>query len=169
MPELRFSVGLVQALEGADPRPIAAYAVRAEALGFHGLWTLDSALGGPTGHMPLLDGLHALSHVAAVTNEIRLGVAVVVMSRRNPALLAREVATIDRLSGGRMTLGVGLGAPETERVTQLGFAVDRRARRPGGGVRRMRELGARDGASFGGELYSFSGARVEPKPLQRPG
>src|SRR3954464_14064455 len=169
MPETRFSVGLMQTLEGADPRPVAAYAARAEALGFHALWTLDSALGGPTGHMPLLDGLHALSFAAGVTREIRLGVAVVVMSRRNPTLVAREVATIDRLSGGRMTLGVGLGAPETERVTQLGFAVDRHVRRLVEGVAVVRRLWARDGASCEGELYSFSGARVEPKPLQRPG
>src|SRR3954453_2576041 len=169
MPETRFSVGLMQTLEGSDPRPVAAYAVRAETLGFHGLWTLDSALGGPTGHMPLLDGLHAVRHGAAVTNEIRLGVAVVVMSRRNPALLAREVATIDCLSGGRMTLGVGLGAPETERVAQLGFAVDRRVRRLVEGVAVMRELWARDEATFAGEIYAFSGARVEPKPRQRPG
>ena len=58
------------------------------------LWTLDSALGGPTAHAPLLDGLHALTFAAAVTNEIRLGVAVVVMSRRNPALLAHGFATV---------------------------------------------------------------------------
>jgi probable F420-dependent oxidoreductase len=169
MADARFSVGLVQTLDGDDPRAVAAYAVRAEALGFAGLWTLDSALGGPTGHMPLLDGMHLLSHVAAVTSELRLGVAVVVMSRRNPALLAREAATIDRLSGGRLTLGVGLGAPETERVTQLGFAVDRRVRRLVEGVGVMRELWAREEASFDGEIYAFSGARVEPKPVQRPG
>jgi probable F420-dependent oxidoreductase len=169
MPDVRFSAGLMQALEGDDPRPVAAYAVRAEALGFAGLWTLDSALGGPTGHTPLLDGLHALSHVAAVTTEIRLGVAVVVMSRRNPALLAHDVATIDRLSGGRVTLGVGLGAPADERATALGFAVDRRVRRLTEGVAVMRALWAREEASFDGEIYAFSGARVEPKPLQRPG
>ena len=169
MPEVRFSAGLIQALEGDDPRPVAAYAVRAEALGFAGLWTLDSALGGPTGHTPLLDGLHALSHVAAVTTEVRLGVAVVVMTRRNPALLAHDVATIDRLSGGRVTLGVGLGAPAGERVTALGFAVDRRVRRLTEGVAVMRALWARDEASFDGEIYAFSGARVEPKPVQRPG
>jgi probable F420-dependent oxidoreductase len=169
MSDVRLSVGLVQTLEGDDPRPVAAYAIRAEALGFAGLWTLDSALGGPTSHMPLLDGLHALSHVAAVTDEIRLGVAVVVMSRRQPVLLARDVATIDRLSGGRVTLGVGLGAPETERVTQLGFAVDRRVRRLTEGVGVMRALWAQDEASYDGELYSFSRARVEPKPTQRPG
>jgi len=169
MPEPRFSVGLVQALEGADPRPVAAYAVRAEVLGFHGLWTLDSALGGPTAHTPLLDGLHALTFAAAVTHEIRLGVAVVVMSRRNPALLAHDVATVDRLSGGRLTLGVGLGAPETERVTQLGFAVDRRVRRLTEGIAAMRALWASDEATFDGEVYAFSRARVEPKPVQRPG
>src|SRR3954471_19559301 len=101
MLETRFSAGLMQAIEGDDPRPVAAYAKRAEALGFDGLWTLDSALGGPTGHTPLLDGLHVLSHVAAVTERPRLGVAVIVMGRRQPALLARELATIDRLSGGR--------------------------------------------------------------------
>jgi probable F420-dependent oxidoreductase len=169
MSDVRFSAGLMQTLEGDDPRPVAAYAIRAEALGFAGLWTLDSALGGPTSHMPVLDGLQVLSHVAAVTDEIRLGIAVVVMSRRNPALLARDVATIDRLSGGRLTLGVGLGAPETERVTQLGFAVDRRVRRLTEGVAVMRELWAKDEASFDGEIYSFSRARVEPKPTQRPG
>jgi probable F420-dependent oxidoreductase len=169
MPEPRLSVGLVQVLDSDDPRPVAAYAIRAEALGFAGLWTLDSALGGPTGHMPLLDGLHALSHVAAVTEEIRLGVAVVVMSRRNPALLAREVATIDRLSGGRLTLGVGLGAREDERVTALGFAVDRRVRRLVEGVGVMRALWAQEEAVHDGEIWRFSGARVEPKPLQRPG
>src|SRR4051794_41953048 len=94
MPETRFSVGLMQTLESADPRPVAAYAVRAEALGFHGLWTLDSALGGPTGHMPLLDGMHALSYAAGVTSSIRLGVAGGGMLRGQPAPLAREGAAI---------------------------------------------------------------------------
>src|SRR4051794_18939054 len=169
MPEPRFSAGLVQTLEGDDPRPVAAYAIRAKALGFAGLWTLDSALGGPTAHTPMLDGLHALSYAAAVTDEIRLGVAVVVMSRRNPALLAHDVATIDRLSGGRVTLGVGLGAPETDRVTQLGFAIDRRVRRMVESVGGMRELWARDEAALEGKIYSFSRAPVEPKPGQRPG
>jgi probable F420-dependent oxidoreductase len=169
MSDVRYSAGLVQVLETEDPRPVAAYAIKAETLGFAGLWTLDSALGGPTGHTPLLDGVHALSHVAAVTNEIRLGIAVVVMSRRNPALLAREIATVDRLSGGRVTLGVGLGAPETEHVTQLGFAVDRRVRRLVEGVGVMRALWSQEEAFFDGELYRLSGARVEPKPLQRPG
>lgn len=165
----RFSVGLPQNVTGDDPRVVAAYAARAEALGFDGLWALDSALGGPTGHAPLLDGPHLLSHAAAVTERVRLGVAVIVMGRRQPALLARELATIDRLSGGRLVVGVGLGAPETERVAALGFPTDRRVRRLTEGVAVMRALWASDEASHDGELWRFDGARVEPKPVQRPG
>lgn len=165
----RFSVGLPQNLTSEDPRVVAAYAARAEALGFDGLWTLDSALGGPTAHTPLLDGPHMLSHVAAVTERVRLGVAVIVMGRRQPVLLARELATIDRLSGGRLVVGVGLGAPETERVAALGFPTDRRVRRLIEGVAVMRALWASDEAAHDGELWRFAGARVEPKPIQRPG
>src|SRR3954465_13948943 len=113
---VRFSVGLPQNPPGDGGRPVAAYATRAETLGFDGLWTLDSALGGPTAHTPLLDGLHLLSHVAAVTPPPCGGappapgarLAVIVMAPPQPALLAPELATIDRLSGGRLVVGVGL-------------------------------------------------------------
>jgi probable F420-dependent oxidoreductase len=167
-PTPRFSVGLPQTLVGEDPRPIAGYAIRAEALGFAGLWTLDSPVGGPTGHTPLLDGLHMLSHAAAVTDEVRLGIAVIVLPRRNPAMLAKELATIDRLSGGRLTVGVGLGRDD-ERIAGLGFPTGRRVRRLTEGVEVMRALWAQGLAAHEGELYRFSGVRMEPKPLQRPG
>jgi probable F420-dependent oxidoreductase len=162
------SVGLPQTVEGDDPRPIARYAARAEALGFDGLWTLDSVVGGRTTHAPLLDGLHVLSHVAAVTDTIRLGMAVVVLPPRNPALLARELATVDRLSGGRLTVGVGLGIVD-ERMGALGFPVDRRVRRLTEGIGVMRALWAQDEAAYDGELWRFSGVPLQPKPLQRPG
>jgi probable F420-dependent oxidoreductase len=165
----RFSVGLPQNLTSEDPRIVAVYARRAEALGFDGVWTLDSALGGPTADTPLLDGPHMLSHAAAVTDRVALGVAVIVMGRRQPVLLARELATIDRLSGGRLIVGVGLGAPETERVATLGFPTDRRVRRLTEGVAVMRALWASDEAAHDGEVWRFSGATVEPKPTQRPG
>src|ERR671933_2889100 len=122
MPSPRFSVGLPQNLGTEDPRVVAAYARRAEALGFDGLWTLDSALGGPTAHTPLLDGPHMLSHVAAVTDRVRLRVAGIVMGRRQPVLLARELATIDRLSGGGVVVGVGVRAPPTEPGAAPGLA-----------------------------------------------
>jgi probable F420-dependent oxidoreductase len=166
--EPRFSVGLPQTLEGDDPRPVAAYAVRAEALGFAGLWSLDGAVGGPISHNPLLDGLHVLSHVAAVTGAVRLGIAVIVFPRRNPAQLAKDLATIDRLSGGRLTVGVAIGSDD-DRIAALGFPTDRRVRRLVEGLGVMRALWAQDAAAHDGELFSFSGVRMEPKPLQRPG
>ena len=96
----RFSVGLPQSFDGRDPRPVGIYAARAETLGFSGLWTLDSAVGGPTSRTPLLDGLQVLAYAAAVTRDVRLGIAVIVMNRRQPVLLAKEIASLDRLRAG---------------------------------------------------------------------
>ena len=103
---MRFSVGLPQTVSGPD---VVRFARRAEELGFVGLWTMDSPVGGPTSRNPSVDGLHALTYAAPVTDAIRLGIAVIVLPLRNPLLLARELASIDRLSGGRLTVGVGLG------------------------------------------------------------
>src|SRR5689334_353094 len=165
----RFSVGLPHSFDGRDPRPLGIYAARAETLGFSGLWTLDSAVGGPTSRTPLLDGLQLLTYAAAVTREIRLGVAVIVMGRRQPVLLAKEMASLDRLSGGRLTVGVGLGAPAGEKVAALGFPVDRPVRRLVEGVEIMRAVWSSDAARHEGELYRFADVDVQPKPRYRPG
>jgi probable F420-dependent oxidoreductase len=165
----RFSVGLPQTFEGTDPRPVGLYAARAEALGFSGLWTLDSAVGGPTSRTPLLDGLQVLAYAAAMTRAVRLGIAVIVMNRRQPVLLAKEIASLDRLTGGRLTVGVGLGAPADEHVAALGFPTDRRVRRLVEGVEVMRALWSGDEVSWDGALLRFSRARLEPRPIQRPG
>jgi probable F420-dependent oxidoreductase len=166
----RLAVELPQALDGDDPRPLAAFAVRAEALGFSGLWTLDSPPGNRTAHSPILDGLHVLSHVAAVTESARLGIAVIVMPRRQPAGLAKDLATIDRLSAGRLTVGVGLGRVEdADTLVGLGLPADRAVRRLVEGVQVMRALWAADQAAHDGELYHFAGVELAPKPLQRPG
>jgi probable F420-dependent oxidoreductase len=169
-PPPRLAVGLPQTLETDDPRPLAGYAIRAETLGFAGLWTLDSPPGNRTGHWPLLDALHTLSHVAAVTTEPRLGVAVIVLPRRNPAVLAKELATIDRLSAGRLTVGVGLGRVEDpDALTGLGIPADRPVRRLVEGVEVMRAAWALGEPRHDGELYRVAGVPLEPKPLQRPG
>jgi len=170
MPAPRLAVGLPQTLEGADPRSVARYAARAEALGFTGLWTLDSPAGNRTAHTPLIDGLHALSYVAAVTSSARLGIAVVIVPRRNPALLAKDLATIDLLSAGRLTVGVGLGRiDDAATIEGLGFPVDRAVRRLTESIAVMRALWAPGEAGYDGELYRFGGVVLEPKPVQRPG
>jgi alkanesulfonate monooxygenase SsuD/methylene tetrahydromethanopterin reductase-like flavin-dependent oxidoreductase (luciferase family) len=154
----RFSVGLPQVLAEGDAQPIAAFARRAEELGFAGLWAMDSAVGGPTAHAPMLDGLQVLSVAAAVTRAPRLGIAVIVMSRRNAALLAKELASLDRLSGGRLTVGVGIGSSQPPPAA-LGFPGGSRARRLREGVELMRALWT----------DSLEGAQVRPLPVQDGG
>jgi alkanesulfonate monooxygenase SsuD/methylene tetrahydromethanopterin reductase-like flavin-dependent oxidoreductase (luciferase family) len=149
----RFSVGLPQV--DSDPALVAPYAARAEELGFTGLWTLDSAVGGPTGHSTTLDGLQLLTTAAAVTRTPRLGIAVIVVTRRNPVLLAKELASLDRLSGGRLTVGLGIGSSKPP-PPAFGFPTGPRARRLRETVETLRALWT----------DSFEAGRVEPKPVQ---
>ena len=144
----RFTAALPQ-FAGDD---LAAAARRIEELGFDGAWTLDAGVEPPLVRKPVLDGLHALTYAAAATSRIRLGIAVIVLPRRNPNLLAKELATIDVLSGGRLTVGVGLGRAPDELTAELGFPTDR----PAGRLRENVEtLRARWAAS-------------EPHPVQQP-
>jgi len=130
---MRFSVPPLP-LTGND---VATFARRAEELGFDGFWTLDSAVAGRTAHNPMLDGLQLLSYVAAITKTPTLGVAVIVLPRRNAALLAKELATVDQLSGGRVVAGVGLGVSDGSEAA-LGFPTDRHVRRMTETVKAMR-------------------------------
>jgi probable F420-dependent oxidoreductase len=167
-PRPLISAGLPQLLRDEDTDVVLRYAVRAEELGFARLWSLDSVPGSATSRVPLLDGLHLLTSAAAVTGEIGLGIAVIVLPARNAPQLAKELATIDRLSGGRLIVGVGVGREEPT-AAGLGFPVGRRARRLREGVEVLRALWADGEASYDGEFYRFAGVTLEPKPVQRPG
>ena len=92
-----------------------------------------------------------------MTDSIGLGIAVIVLPLRNPLLLARELASIDRLSGGRLTVGVGLGAGDEERAARLGFPAGRPVRRLVENVEILRAAWTQPEASFDGELYRFAG------------
>ena len=165
---LHISVALPQLLQDEAPDVVLRYARHAEELGFAGLWSLDSVPGSATSRVPLLDGLHLLTTVAAATDTIGLGIAVIVLPARNPAQLAKELATIDRLSRGRLTVAVGIGRKEPT-AAGLGLPTGHRAQRLEEGVEVLRALWADGAATYEGELYSFAGLTLEPKPLQRPG
>jgi probable F420-dependent oxidoreductase len=165
LPGVRYSIGLPQTLPAPE---VTRFARRAEERGFTGLWTMDSAIGGATGHNPTLDGMHLLSYAAGVTESIGLGIAVIVLPLRNPLLLARELASIDRMSGGRLTVGVGLGASNEERETRLGFPTGRPVRRLIENVEVLRAAWTQPDASFDGELYRFTDLPLEPKPATQP-
>jgi probable F420-dependent oxidoreductase len=165
--EPRISVALPQLLDDDGPGVLAPFAARAEELGFAGLWTADTVPGSAIARVPSLDGLHALTAAAVVTERIALGIAVIVLPARNPARLAQELATIDVLSGGRLIVGVGVGR-DAPGPRSLGLAGDRRVLRLREGLEVMRLLWEHDDASYEGELHRFEGITLEPKPVQRP-
>src|SRR4051812_29785825 len=168
MSQLRISAGVPQLLPDEPPEVIRRYAIRAEELGFAGLWSLDSVPGSATSRVALLDGLHVLTTAAAVTDTVSLGIAVIVLPARNAAQLARELATVDRLSGGRLIVGVGVGRKEAT-AAGLGLPAGQRGRRLEEGVQVVRALWADGEAAYDGDFYSFTGVTLGPKPLQRPG
>jgi probable F420-dependent oxidoreductase len=164
----RVSVALPQLLRDEAADLVVRYAKRAEELGFAGLWSLDSVPGSATSRVPLLDGLHLLTTAATATEAIRLGIAVVVLPARNPAQLAKELATVDRLSAGRLTVAVGIGRREPT-AAGLGLPTGHRGHRLEEGVEVLRALWADGPATHDGEIYKFDDLTIEPKPVQRPG
>ena len=162
-PTTRFSIGLPTAIDA----PMATFARRAEELGFWSAWAVDHAVGEEHAEDPSLDPLHVMTHVAAVTTRLRVGVAVLILPRRNPAQLARDLATMDVLSGGRITVGVGLGGKDPG-AAAFGFRTGQRAKHRIEGIGAMRALWADGAAHYEGELQSFGGAWLQPKPVQRP-
>jgi probable F420-dependent oxidoreductase len=114
-----------------------------------------------------LEPMSMLSFACAHTSSIRLGVAVAVLPLHQPVRLARQAMTIDRLSGGRLTLGVGVGAPG---LPSQAFGVSRteRASRFEEYLDVMRRLWTEPVVDFDGRFVQLSGARMEPKPIQRP-
>jgi probable F420-dependent oxidoreductase len=156
----------------ATPRNLTEFARRAERLGYRSLWTFqrllvpsDSAMA-PVYHS-VLDPMVALGYAAAVTSSIRLGVAVVNHPFVSPLLLAKQAATVDVLSGGRLDLGIGIGWLPAE-FTGSGASMARRGARTEEYLAALRALwtGA-DG--FHGAYYEIPAGRQEPPPVQRPG
>src|SRR5580704_8732587 len=166
---------------GARPQVIRAVATAAETAGFATLWAGEHVVlvDDPRSRYPYsadgriavpadadwLDPLLGLSYVAAVTSRIRLATGVLLLPEHNPVLAAKQAATLDVLSGGRLTLGVGIGW-SAEEFAALGVEFRRRGARTAEYVAAMRALWADDVASFQGEFVQFSAVRVNPRPVR---
>jgi probable F420-dependent oxidoreductase len=112
-----------------------------------------------------LDPLVALSFAAAATTRIRLATGILLLAEHNPVLLAKQVASIDVLSGGRLSLGIGVGW-SAEEFAAVGVPFAGRGRRVDEYVAVLRTLWREDVATFAGEYVSFDRIRVNPKPVQ---
>jgi probable F420-dependent oxidoreductase len=154
-----------------DPDTLTRRARLAEEAGFEALWVGDHvAL--PAGlsdssHQPRLEALVALTYMAAVTTRVRLGAAVIVLPQRQPVLLAKQLTSIDVLSGGRLTVGVGVGYVEAE-LRALGASLADRGARTDEYLAAMRVLWEEPTPTFEGRYLSFAGVLQRPRPVQRP-
>ncbi|MGH3677641.1 MAG: LLM class F420-dependent oxidoreductase [Mycobacterium sp.] len=113
-----------------------------------------------------IDPLIGLSFIAAATSTIGIGTGVLLLPEHNPVLVAKQAATLDALSGGRLMLGVGIGWLREE-FDALGVPFERRVARTKEYVEALRTLWRDDIASFDGEFVRFDSIRVMPKPAQR--
>jgi probable F420-dependent oxidoreductase len=167
------SCGLPVSGAWATPDSLARFAIRAEELGYHGLWSFQRLLVGegqpmaPVYHS-VLDPMVALGYAAARTSRIRLGVSVINIPYVSPALLAKQAATLDVLSGGRHDLGLGTGWSEPE-FAATGSVPEPRGRRVEEYLAVLNTLWNDEVASFSGELYRVPPSTMAPRPVQPGG
>lgn len=119
------------------------------------------------GDKPYYDPLTVLSYVAATTKRIKLGTSVLVLPYYNPIRLAKTTATLDVISGGRLTLGVGVGVIEQE-FDALGSPFAERGAVTNETIAIMKELWTQEDPSYQGKYYRFPAMKFSPKPIQKP-
>ena len=156
----------------SDPHEVVRLGVRAEELGFDSVWVNHHVLNvgyvrERLGERPYHDALVMLTWLAAQTSRVRLGTSVLVLPYLHPMVLAKELATLDHLSGGRLTVGVGVGSLPEENAA-LGVAYDSRGVYCNEFLEVMRRLWTEERASFHGRFFDFEDLISSPKPLQRP-
>jgi probable F420-dependent oxidoreductase len=148
---------------------IRAFAEAAEDLGFQSVWATEHIAVGPEGVDPygrVYDPLVTLGWIAGWTERVGLGTSIVLVPLHNPFHLAKEVATLQELSGGRVTLGVGMGWHRDE-FQFMGVPFEGRGRRGDEEIRLMRALW-RGERSFEGSYWSYANATAEPHPSPLP-
>ncbi len=165
---MKLGVGLPVSGSWATPDRIQQIAVRAEELGYDSLWSFQRLLafdgiGEP--YRSVLDPLLPLAFVAATTWRIRLGVAVFNMPFAAPALLAKQLATLDVLSNGRVDAGLGTGWNELE-FEAVGAALSERGARASEYVSVLRTLWMEQDPVFDGRFYKIGHSEFAPKPVQ---
>lgn len=159
----------------ATPANCARVARAAEELGYSSLWTFQRLLSPLDGNDPRLDPqyrsvsdpLATLAYLAGLTSTVRLGVAVVNMPYYAPLVLAKLLTEVDRLSGGRLDAGLGIGWLPEE-LAAVGVGAARRGARAEEYLRCLRTIWTEAVVEHRGDFYTVPRCRVDPKPVQRP-
>lgn len=164
--------GLPVSGQWATPDTVGHIARRAEDLGYASLWTFQRVLSPVAGalgpaHRSVLDPAVALAYVAGHTDRIRLGTATICAPFTAPALLAKTLTSLDVLSRGRLTAGLGMGWLAQE-YTAAGVPYERRGERMDEYLRCLEAVWTQDPVEFAGDFYTVPRSHVGPAPVQRP-
>jgi alkanesulfonate monooxygenase SsuD/methylene tetrahydromethanopterin reductase-like flavin-dependent oxidoreductase (luciferase family) len=166
---MRFGISVPPFADFSDPRRLADLAREAETAGWDGFFIWDAVFFDPTFH-PMADPWVSLAAVALSTQQLRIGTMITPLSRRRPWKLARETVSIDRLSNGRLILGVGLGDPVQWDFGFFDEVTDSkvRARRLDEGLDVLTGLWSGQPFRYQGEQYSVHEVTFRPTPVQSP-
>jgi alkanesulfonate monooxygenase SsuD/methylene tetrahydromethanopterin reductase-like flavin-dependent oxidoreductase (luciferase family) len=154
----------------ADPRRVAEVARAAEEAGWDGLFLWDHVMRPPEETSDVADAWIAMAAAASVTERIRLGPMVTPIVRRRPIKLAREAISLDLLSDGRLTLGLGLGVDSGRELSAFGEETDPRTRGDmlDEGADLLRQMLGGERVDHRGTHYLADGVTIRPEPVQRP-
>ena len=159
----------------AEPETALEVAIAAEQAGFESVWTGEHVVlpdpqappsPVPPDH-PFLDPAVALAFVAAQTSTLRLGTGIIILPQRNPLVLAKELASVDVVSGGRLIFGVGVGYLRPE-FQALSIPFHDRGQRTTEYIEAIRALWTQPKPEYKGELVQFAGIQAQPRPVQKP-
>ncbi len=138
---------------------------RIEELGYDSAWTSEHIFF----YFPTFDALTSLAAMAALTSRIRLGTAVLLLPLRPAALAAKEIASVDIISGGRLILGAGIGGEYPKEFEAVGVPVRERGTRADEALRVLKLLYSEDNVRFEGRFTKLDGVSLMPKPAQPGG
>jgi probable F420-dependent oxidoreductase len=143
------------------PENVVNFARKCEAMGAHSMWTIDRIA------YDNLEPLTILAAAAGATQKIRLGTSVLLANLRHPSHVAKVVATLDFISNGRVTLGLGFGSRESDyKAVELPF--EHRGSRAVEQVQLMKRLWTEDNVTHKGKFYNVENLSVGPRPVQKP-
>jgi probable F420-dependent oxidoreductase len=178
---MKFGIGFANSGAFSDPTLLAHLATTAERCDIESLWSVEHVAipvehrpypGSKDGqmpggdHVPIPDPLIPLAYVAAITKTIKLATGVLILPQRHPIYTAKEVATLDVLSGGRVMLGIGSGWMKEE-FESLGIDFHERGARTDEAIQAMRALWSEGTSSFQGKHFSFGPLHSYPKPVRK--
>ena len=175
---MKIGVTFPQTEIGSDPAAVLDYAQAAEGLGYSHLVVFDHVLGANAASRPGWSGAYQhtdsfyepfalFGYLAGVTTSLELVTAVIILPQRQTALVAKQAATVDVLSGGRLRLGVGIGWNDVE-YEALGENFHDRGRRSEEQIEVMRALWTNELVTYEGRWHRITDAGINPLPVQRP-